>query len=169
MNLRDTFEEVLERLPEMLKTSQWKSTFVTYEYPHVERLWLQYGECRVSCHRILKIPEGEGAFFHQHPWAAIFKVFSGDYTMLVGENRDPRLKGGPSGMMLKLSPGSEYTMLFPSDGHMICPRTEDILSVMVTGKPFVTPIPKKYRPPTAQPELSREQAEKLRNDFLLIV
>jgi hypothetical protein len=55
-------------MPVLLKDdSDWKSVYVDYHPPIVERLWRNWREFRIYLHRIHPCLPGQ-ALFHAHPW-----------------------------------------------------------------------------------------------------
>lgn len=129
----EMLQGILKReLPGLLQTAEtpWQTVDVTYEDPHVERVWVQLGDFRVNLHRIhpCKFP-----LTHPHPWPSAVHIFSGTYQMGVG-----RLGQNASAEVatILLTAGSSYEMIHPHGWHYVRPIGEPSMSVMLTGKPF---------------------------------
>ena len=146
-------------LPELLKLnlSEWNTKHVTYEYPHVQRLWRPFGDgMRVHLHIIESISPGlreknNNIFplYHTHPWPSAVMLLKGSYRMKLSQ-----LNGRALNMVL--TEGSSYEMTQPTDWHSVDPLDYEVMSLMVTGKPFADPIPGVTVPPQErlQPELA---------------
>lgn len=147
-------------LQEMLSDSAfpWRTVDVTYEDPHVERVWTQWGEERVSLHRIHPCSE---PLFHPHPWPSAMKVFSGQYEMGVGRSKS----GGVPGELLRivLTPGSQYEMADVYAWHWVQPIDLPVMSVMVTGRPWKMPD---GFPKHGKGHVHRELSDEVRDDIL---
>lgn len=124
--------EAEEALFELLSdgTDAWEGLDVNYEPPHVERLWRQWGEYRISLHRIYPC---EKALCHPHPWASAVRILSGQYEMGIGFTECGEQE---EIARLVLVEGSEYEMLSEPDWHYVKPLRKPCLSVMVTAPPF---------------------------------
>jgi hypothetical protein len=156
-----------QALPDLLKEdiSTWKSMYITYEYPHVQRLWKTFeNDARVYLHIIESIPQhkrdaGAKPFFHPHPWPSAVMLLNGAYRMGL------RGQWGPSDQLkwMVLQEGSSYEMPHPDDMHFVDPIDYEVMSLMVTGKPY-DPPPKMF-PAMKQPELSADMAERLHSGF----
>jgi len=77
----NVLQEVEKELLALLDKTDWNSVNIDYETPHVERLWIPYGDYRVSLHRIHQC---EKSLMHPHPWPQAVRVISGCYEMGVG-------------------------------------------------------------------------------------
>ena len=117
----------------------WKSIFVDYEKPFVERLWCPWNEYRINLHRILPC-EADECFFHPHPWPSAMKIVDGIYQMKVGYGAG--LEAPPTAATLNLAPGSTYEMVDPDAWHSVRPLNLPVYSVMLTGKPWGREMPK---------------------------
>jgi hypothetical protein len=137
----------------------WKTVDVTYEDPHVERVWTQWDEDRVSLHRIHPCAS---PLFHPHPWPSAMKVFSGQYAMGVGRSKS----GGTPGetVRLVLAPGSQYEMLDDHGWHWVQPVDLPVMSVMLTGKPWKMP---EGFPRHGQGHVHAELSDAVRDDILV--
>jgi hypothetical protein len=156
-----------QALPDLLKEdiSTWKSMYITYEYPHVQRLWKTFeNDARVYLHIIESIPEkvrksGVRPLFHPHPWPSAVMLMNGAYRMSMRNlwTTDDEIK------RTILTEGSSYEMNHPADMHSVDPIDFEVMSLMVTGKPY-DPPPKMF-PAMKQPELSADMAERLHSGF----
>ncbi len=172
----DYLLDVERRLPMLLQSMDgWSTRFVTYEKPHVERLFRDDGPNRIYLHRIHKCTEAE-AFLHVHPWPSAIRVLSGSYEMrlgldvnlyedsLSGLHDDYRGQSYLQAARLVLGKDSLYEMDNQDAMHSVRPLTDETLSLMVTG-----PIWFKSTPDQKQnADLSKEQAEALLNDFRIL-
>jgi len=134
-------------LPQLLLEGGWRNVHVIYDKPHVERLWRQWGENRISLHVIHPCDESE-SFFHPHPWPSAMRVLSGEYAMKVGFGEG--LVTPPTASTLVLSPGSVYEMTHKDAWHSVIPKTV-CWTVMVSGKPWEREMPQE--PKEKQPSL----------------
>jgi hypothetical protein len=121
----------------------WNTLHVTYEKPHVERLWkpFSYNKCsyRVFLHVIYPC-ERHQALWHPHPWPSIIRVLpnGGMYEMGVGS--DERGDGSPSATtVLQMSGTMTYAMLDPKGWHYVRPISLPSYSIMITGDPWGNP------------------------------
>lgn len=132
----------LRELPALLaSTDGWRSMHVTYEEPHVERLWRPWvsprGEFRLNLHRIRSCVKG-AALFHPHPWPCASYMVRGEYEMQIAY--DEREYTGDIDLTsiaatLYLCAGSAYEMVHPHSWHSVSPKSSDTLSVFLTGTP----------------------------------
>jgi hypothetical protein len=163
--------DVERRLPQLLKSMDgWLPRFVTYEKPHVERLYREDGPNRIYLHRIHKCEEAE-AFLHIHPWPSAMRVVSGHYAMRVGVDvAQDRLynKDRPSwaqfyehAAKLIIGPGTAYEMTNIDAMHSVQPLTDTTLSLMVTGPVWSKSTAKQKQ----NPDLPQEAAQRLLQDF----
>ena len=138
--------EVLKKvelaLPELLKSADgWKSMFVDYEYPHVERIWLPWEGHRISLHRIHEIPKGAEPLWHPHPWPQAVRLMAGSYEMGLGSGKE----SANVVARIIVEPRNCYEMIDPDGWHYVKPL-EDCYSLMVTGKPWDRPLHKNTKP-----------------------
>jgi len=132
-SLIETLDGICHReLPGLLAdpATPWKSLNVTYEDPHVERVWIQLGEYRLMLHRIHPC---DRPLKHPHPWPSAIRVLSGQYMMGVGRFGQ---NGEAEVATLILTAGSRYEMNHPHGWHYVKPLGTPSLSVMLTGKPW---------------------------------
>lgn len=125
----------------MLDQDIWKSVYVDYHEPFVERLWTQIEDKRVYLHRILpatKVHYGE--LFHPHAWPSAMKILSGGYAMNIGFSEDQYIPTVSASFILPA--GSIYDMSRPEVWHAVMPSIEPSLSLMVTGTPWKRWAPK---------------------------
>lgn len=128
-------------LPNLLnKREIWKSVFVDYHLPFVERLWTTVeheGQTyRIYLHRILPC-DIEQCLFHPHPWPSIMKILSGQYKMKVGFGEgmiEPEVA-----TTLILPTSTVYEMTNPNSWHAVCPINDISYSLMISGLPWERP------------------------------
>ena len=151
-------------LPTLLRDeSKWKSVFVDYHPPFVERLWCEWFESRIYLHRIHTCEAGE-ALFHPHPWPSAMKVLEGSYEMAIGYGKGETEP--PIAARLMLGAGSEYEMTDPDGWHYVRPLSVPSISLMVTGKPWARILPKSDKPLSElAPEKRREILEFFRSIY----
>lgn len=113
----------------------WKTVDVTYEDPHVERVWTQVGENRLSLHRIHPCDK---PLFHPHPWPSAMVVADGTYTMGIGRSLDGSVPVEVA--RLQLAKGSRYEMVDPYAWHWVQPVGKPVMTIMVTGQPWRMPF-----------------------------
>ena len=136
----DILEEVEKALPHLLSSQVgWKTVFVNYDFPQVERIWRPWYEYRVYLHRLLPCGSSE-AGFHPHPWPAAMLVCDGSYEMLVGHG--PGENPPPTASRLILAKGSRYEMVDRDAWHSVRPIDRPAISLMVSGKPWKRPVKK---------------------------
>jgi hypothetical protein len=140
----DILSAVEKELPVLLQDEiAWKSVYVDYHPPTVERLWRSWHEFRVYLHRIHPCPPGQ-ALFHAHPWPSAMRILSGKYEMAVGYGKG---ETPPPIAALMLAAGDfRYEMTDPDAWHYVRPIGEPTVSIMVTGKPWERPSPKSGKP-----------------------
>lgn len=156
LHLLSTIEAALPAL--LLEEDAWDSLWITYEHPHVERLWREWNGSRLYLHRILPCTEAQ-ALFHPHPWASAMRVH-GTYLMLMGYGAGDTPP--PVHSRLELAAGSAYEMVDPDAWHAVMPRETPALSLMVTGTPWHRWSPK---PGGSLGPLTPEARAKLFADF----
>ena len=131
-------------LPALLRDeANWKSVFIEYHPPFVERLWCEWFESRLYLHRIHPCNAGE-ALFHPHPWPSAIKVLEGSYEMGIGYGTGTTAP--PIATRLILGAGSEYEMTDPDGWHYVRPLNAPSVSFMITGKPWARMSPKSDKP-----------------------
>jgi hypothetical protein len=152
----DVLDRVERELPALLADGDaWAGLFIDYHPPTVERLWRQWGEYRVSLHRIHPCAAHE-ALFHPHPWPSAMRVLSGEYEMAVGYGTGD--EAPPVAARLVASGDLRYEMTDPDAWHYVRPIGGPSWSVMVTGKPWSRPAPRADKPLTG---LTSEQRERV--------
>ena len=151
----------------ILEPKRWSSLHITYEKPHVLRLWTPSEDLthRIYLHRILQcLPEE--AFLHPHPWRSAVKVLGRGYEMQIARSKERDVvPDRPTRMFLPA--GATYVMDHPYDWHSVCPTDEYSDSLMVTGPPsewafIASPLEKKAPP---QPQLDPVIKDALVVDF----
>ncbi len=119
-------------IPEFLKDiDRWKSKYIDYEHPYVERLWIDFCGYRLSLHAIHPCTRDE-AFYHPHPWPSAIKILRGSYEMGIGYGTsEPPLAG-----LIILKEGSTYEMTDPLGWHYVRPLAGITYTFMITGVPY---------------------------------
>lgn len=116
----------------MRDRSIWNSLHITYEHPHVERLWCQHGDLRVFLHRIYPLPtllEPQHVLYHPHPWPSAVRLVSGRYIHRVGlQDRVMCTQ--------VLGAGASYEITDPDLWHSVEPEGGPSDSIMVIDKPY---------------------------------
>jgi hypothetical protein len=147
----DVLYAVEKELPHLLHdVTGWKSLYIDYHPPTVERLWRQWGEYRIQLHRIHPCSREE-VLFHPHPWPSAMRVLSGEYEMAVGY----ALNETPPPIAARMIARGDflYEMTDPGAWHYVRPLNAPTLSLMVTGRPWNPTAPKSHpelRPLTAE-------------------
>ena len=143
-DMLNLLHSVESALPTLLRDEgKWKSVFVDYHHPFVERLWCDWHEARVYLHRIHPCEAGE-ALVHPHPWPSAMKVLSGRYEMGTGYGKG--MVKPPIKEVRVFEAGSEYEMTDPDEWHYVRPLSGPSISLMVTGKPWSRESPKSSKP-----------------------
>jgi hypothetical protein len=136
----DIITQVMQDESLLDNNSEWNSLDITYEPPHVERVWRQWGEYRVYLHRISRCTTDQ-ALWHPHPWPSVVHIASGSYEMGVANGYKFPASGtidplkNELACKLILPTGTYYEMLEPMGWHYVRPL-ETVMSIMVTGKPW---------------------------------
>lgn len=142
-------------LPGLLKDeSAWKSLFVDYHPPFVERLWRDWGEYRLYLHRIHPCEHGQ-ALFHPHPWPSAIRILNGVYEMDIGFGTGN--KAPPVAATIVLATGSEYEMVHKDGWHSVRPIHTPSMSFMVTGKLWGRSSPKSDKPLCPLTEIQKKE------------
>ena len=148
----DVLKNVEKELPKLLKDrSLWKSLYIDYHPPFVERMWTPWSDYRIYLHRIHPCTEDE-ALLHPHPWPSAMKVF-GEYEMglAFGAGQEPPIVFAT----IILGHGDVYEMTHRDGWHYVRPIGKPSFSLMITGKPWERWSPsatKELRPLTAEEE-----------------
>jgi hypothetical protein len=140
--------DVLARLETELPTllddpTRWNSLDINYHAPFVERLWLTWGDYRVSLHRILPC-EPSDALFHPHPWPSAMRILDGTYEMAVGYGTGATAP--PIAARIVASGDFRYEMTDADAWHYVRPIGRPSMSIMVTGKPWQRASPGSAEP-----------------------
>ena len=148
-------------LRELLKDPDgWKSLYVDYHKPYVERLYRDLDDGRrVSIHRIHGC-ETEEALLHPHPWPASFMVW-GSYRMALGysESNTP-----PEVVSNFIMLNTVYEMLDKNMWHSVAPAPNTTcITLMVSGKPWGRETP--IKPESPLRELTQEERDSLFEEF----
>lgn len=123
--------EAERKLLSLLKTpALWNTLDVLYHPPHVERVWCQWNEYRISLHKIYPCAREE-ALIHVHPWPSAIYIASGKYEMGVSASGLSEQSA-----RLILPAGTYYEMINESGSHYVRPLKKSVMSVMLSGKPW---------------------------------
>lgn len=142
-SLLPALEQVERELPTLLLVDDdWNSLFVDDEFPHVERVWMPYGEGRIFLHRIHPCEEGQ-ALYHPHPWPSAVRVLYGWYETAYGHGPGP--EPPPMGWAKVVGAGDRYEMVNPEAWHYVRPLGGPAVTLMVAGKPWSKPPHRKGR------------------------
>jgi hypothetical protein len=127
--------------------NNWKSLYVDYHPPIVERLYMQVGDHRLYLHVIHKPEEADKCLFHKHPWPSVVRVLSGSYEMGISYSEqdvqsDEVYETLPMVAKAIIGPHSAYEMTHPHGIHYVRPISEISCSIMLTGPLFYPDTPK---------------------------
>jgi hypothetical protein len=137
-------EQAERELPALLLSGgDWQSLLVVDEQPHVERLWMPYGDGRLLLHVIHPCGPGE-SLYHPHPWASAMRIVEGWYETAYGHG-PPDGAPPPKGEPRVVGRGHRYEMVNPEAWHYVRPVGGPAVTVMVTGKPWGAPGNRKGR------------------------
>lgn len=137
----------------------FNSKKVTYRKPEVWRLWIQVGDYRVNLHKIFKSEIQE--LFHPHPWIMRTDIIKGTCEVGFGFGiKEPALSNKSI-----FTAGSSYEMLHPELWHYVKPTSDYVLTIMVSGKPWLSDVDYSIKPEQPQGELSQEEKEELWSEF----
>ena len=144
-------EDIIKMLPNtgfLYNPKVWNSLNITYYPPHIERLWIQLGDYRISLHFIHKTDEA--CLLHKHRWPSAIRLLYGSYEMGVTSlDKDVTAEEAlklPITAKTILTAGSSYEMIEPNGLYYVKPITPFSLSLMVSGPPY----------PDAKKELGQE-------------
>lgn len=112
------------------KPEIWKTLFIDYHPPLVERCWTQLGNYRLSLHFIHQC-EPEDALFHPHPWPSAMRVLEGTYEMGLGFGKG--LEKPEKMCTILVSNGMYYDMTHIDGWHYVRPVKSTCSTVMLTG------------------------------------
>lgn len=174
----DLLHDAIERLPALLadgNRAAWNSVDVTYHPPHVERLWIQVGECRLFLHRIYPCEEGR-PLAHPHPWPAAVRIVSGVYEHKVGhydqwpervtsEGWEGVRVGFHPAAKTRLPAGAEYEMTDRFAWHSVRPLDTPSDSIMIAGPPYDPPVEMPEIPTRKQGPLTDERFDALYREW----
>lgn len=128
----DLLHSLLPQVREDLNIPQkWMYKEITYEYPHVTRVWKQYGENRILLHKLDPIPVGNEPYRHSHPWPSVVEVWEGRYKMGILNADEPK----SSEVVIELGPTNSYSMTNPKSWHYVDPL-QITYSIMLIGPPY---------------------------------
>lgn len=145
-SMLEVLEEVERRFRDGIlynHPDHWKTLYIDYHPPVVERLWTSWGHCRIYLHRIFPCSRKE-ALWHPHPWPSAVKILSGSYEMGVGFGKGQMAP--PLASLVRLSAGSSYEMTNPDGWHFVRPIGGPSFSIMVSGLPWGREFPQPEEP-----------------------
>ena len=139
----------------------WSSKQIRYQFPHVDRLTIPWGEFRISLHYIHPC-ERDKCFIHTHPWPSAIRVLSGEYETgfsysLHGLNGDYS-----SGIKVLGSSGFSYEMMDRYSSHYVWTPTGSY-SLMLMGPKWENPIPNPVYQSEGSLSLRKEKTNYLKN------
>lgn len=113
------------------KPGEWKTLYIDYYPPIVERCWLQLGNYRLYLH-FIQACTAEEALFHTHRYPTAMHVIDGKYEMGLGfgEGNTPPEKMAT----IMFDNGGYYDMTHIDGWHYVRPIGGPCASVMLTGK-----------------------------------
>lgn len=121
-------------LPDLLNDkASWKSLYLNYQLPVVERVWRSWFNYRISLHRMLW-NEKEEVLNCTYPWPFAVRLVEGVYRVGLGYGKDPETP--PTAATFVLSAGSEYEVTNRYTWHSIKPLSVVSFVLMVSGKPW---------------------------------
>lgn len=143
----DILTEVEKDLPKLLMADGWKSLYIDYHLPVVERMfrrWDRDPSIRISLHWAHSC-DRYVSLYHRHPWPSAFKLLTGACWMKVGGGVD---QVTVSEILLRAP--SAYEMTNKEGWHSVSPIDEvdppemseyrrssgGVLSIMVSGSPW---------------------------------
>lgn len=151
--LMDSEQADLRKMIRKAKPEDFKSLFVDYEPPFVERLWYQLeDDYRVFLHLVHGCDPID-TLWHPHPWPSIVRVLDTGSCYEHGVGYDTTKSGmAPPAVVQRIKGELTYVMEDPHAWHYVAPESYS-LSLMIVGKPF----PKEelspgYRVPTKKLE-----------------
>ena len=112
------------------KPDVWKTLFVDYHPPLVERCWTQLGNYRISLHFIHEC-KPEDALFHPHPWPSAMHVLEGTYEMGLGFGKG--LEEPEKMCTVLVTNGMYYDMTHIDGWHYVRPVKSTCSTVMLSG------------------------------------
>lgn len=150
INWYERLDAACAALPALLDEDGWKSLYIDYEKPHVERLHRNLEDgFRLMLHVIHPCERAE-AFWHPHPWPSIVRVVKGAYETGIGSIETNR----PTSLatVVRGGPGLTYLMPDPEVGHYVLPLGGEVWSIMLTGPMFISAASERFT--KAKPILS---------------
>jgi len=140
----DVLARLESELPALLADdARWQSLDINYHPPFVERLWMQWGEYRVSLHRIHPCAPSD-ALFHPHPWPSAMRILDGKYEMAIGYGKGS--EPPPVAGRIIASTDVRYEMIDQDAWHYVRPLERPAMTIMVTGKPWKRESPMASEP-----------------------
>lgn len=136
-------EQAERELPALLMVREdWRSLPVDDEQPHVERLWMPYGEGRLLLHVIHAAPASRCTI--RTRGRSAMRILDGWYETAYGHG-PPAGPPPPKGEAKVVGAWYRYEMVNPEAWHYVRPVGGAAVTVMVTGKPWRVPGNRKGR------------------------
>jgi hypothetical protein len=149
--------QVEKDLPKLLMADGWKSLYIDYHPPVVERMYRQWERdesIRISLHWIHAC-DRTASLYHRHPWPSACKLLTGAYWMRVGSSWMRDDEEGPGAVVseILLHAPSSYEITEREGWHSVSPISDTggvdssemmtyrrssggSLSLMVSGPPW---------------------------------
>lgn len=129
-------DQAVRDVPTLLDTPGWKSKFVDYDKPHVMRIYRDdwVPGIRLCLHIIQKCSMDE-ALFHPHDWPSAMHIVQGMYRQELAYGAGAEIPTVTTGLM-ELGGGSRYVMRTMDEWHRVAPLTDDVMTIMLMGKPW---------------------------------
>lgn len=130
--------EALKNIHDVLGNwDEWKTLYVDYAPPTVERAWIPYKtDYRLCIHRIHPCDPAL-ALYHPHPWPSAVFMCDGEYEMITGYG-DPKGPPPPVSHRFIVKPGTRYEMVDPNAWHAVIPTKKPSISLMLMGPLYKT-------------------------------
>tara|TARA_B100001971_G_scaffold211834_1_gene240436 strand:+ start:417 stop:1130 length:714 start_codon:yes stop_codon:yes gene_type:complete len=190
LDMGEVLSEIEHILPDLLSEDQeWDSMLIDYEPPYLMRVYrkLEISKDKtvyINLHYFFSPHFDEGtsidnpyrknkatatedldslALYHPHPWAAGFKIISGEYTQRIGHAKELGLKNKPTpGPEQIQDAGSKYAFNDPHTWHIVLPKgTSPIMTLMATY------IPETWNQVGPKPKNKQRKLTPVEKDFVL--
>lgn len=134
----------------------WKSKKIRYQFPHVDRLMVPWGDLRISLHYIHPCEKSE-CYIHPHPWPSAIRVLSGIYeTGLYSRPWFGLQKDSTPEIRFSGSRGFDYEMVDPNSSHYVWTATGSY-SLMVMGPKWEGVLPNPQQEPEGPLSMTEEE------------
>jgi len=158
-----------EMLEDLLNNGNWNSLNIDYHPPHVERVWIQLGENRLSLHVMHPCKKGE-SLWHNHAWKTAFHILpiGGAYEQGIGLGVKGDMMFGEEFAfkpMMEMIAYDElyYEMTDKNCAHYVRPINDPVYTIMLSGK--VDWPENKMKPTHDLQPLSPERVIEIKNIF----